>query len=317
MQSKEENFWQRSLMTLNYVMGMEICAYMQDPKVIEIIVNPDGKLWIDTVDRGRVDTKVRIVPELSEQIIYQVAHFAGKICNEQHASLAAEFPADGSRFQGMLPRLVAAPSFVIRKHAMKLYTLEDYIKQGVMNERQAQAVREAVLDKKNLIIAGGTKSGKTTFLNAVLNEIAQLEERIITIEDTKELKCDAPNLWAMLTDGSHSQDDLLRDSLRLTPDRIIVGELRGGEALTFLDICNTGHDGGAASLHASSAQKALLRLEQLVSRVSVNPQQVIIGEAVDVIVFMNRRGNSRCVEEIIRVDGFEPLKQRYLTEKIA
>lgn len=313
---KQRDFRQRSLATLNYVMGPEICGYMQDENVIEIIVNPDGKLWIDTKEKGRVFTGQLIAPELAEQIIYQVANFAGKICNEQHASLAAEFPGDGSRFQGMLPKLVAAPSFVIRKHALELYTLEDYVQQDVMSNRQANIIREAIANKKNIIVAGGTKSGKTTFLNAVLQEIVKLNERIITIEDIKELNCKAINLWAMLTDSTHNQDDLLRDALRLTPDRIIVGELRGGEALTFLDMCNTGHDGGAASLHASSAEKALLRLEQLISRVSLNPQQVIIGEAVDVIVFMNRRGTSRYIEEIISVNGYDVAAKRYITKKL-
>lgn len=303
----------RSLNTLKYLMGDDIRRYMEDPEILEIVVNPDGKLWIDVAGKGRVDTNVLIPSNMSEQIIYQVANFAGKICNEQNASLSAEFPGDGSRFQGMLPRIVDAPAFVIRKHALRLYSLEDYVEQNVLTERQREILLEAVRKKKNIIVAGGTSSGKTTFLNALLQKIAQMGDRIITIEDTKELKCDAPNLWGMLTDKTHTQDDLLKDSLRLTPDRIIVGELRGGEALTFLDTCNTGHDGGAASLHASSAEKALLRLETLISRVSLTPQQIVIGEAVDVVVFMRMRGNSRIVESIIGVDGYDAVKQRYIT----
>lgn len=300
---------------LRTAMGPTIAAALADPAVIEIMVNPDGALRLDRLGEGRVDTGTRLAQV--ERIIRLVASHAR---TEVHASapiVSAELPPHGEgageRFEGVLPPVSLAPCFSIRKPAAKIYTLPDYVKDGVMPAERARLLAQAVVERRNILVAGGTSSGKTTLANALLAEMAHLDERVILIEDTRELQCSGSDVVALRTrsigaagTGGVTMADLVRSTLRLRPDRIIVGEVRGREALDMLKAWNTGHPGGIATVHANSALSALYRLEQLVQESVVTVPRRLIAETIDMIVFIAGRGRARRVETIARVAGVDP-----------
>lgn len=306
----------RELDTLYHSMGVDIVEYLNDKNVFEISLNPDGKLWIDTYDRGRYYTGKLFNARMAEQIIQQIAAITNQIVSEEKPSLAAELP-DGSRFQGFLPRIVAAPAFVIRKHSLQIFTLDDYVTQKVLTVKQKNIILDKISNKKNIVVGGGTKTGKTTFLNAILAEVSKLNERIVTIEDTPELKCTAKDWLGLRTTKSCNQYFLLHETLRASPERIFVGEIRSEEALDLLDAWSTGHGGGGASVHSNSAAETLTRIQNMVGRVSVSPQQQTIVNAVNIVVYLKTHGfDKRYVEDIIEVDGYDEVKRKYLYHKI-
>ena len=296
---------------LRTAMGPTIAAALADPLVIEVMVNPDGALRLDRLGEGRVDTEVRFEPAQVERIVRLVASHAR---SEVHASapiVSAELPPHGEgageRFEGVLPPVSLAPCFSIRKPAARLYTLADYVADGVMPDATARLLSAAVSDRRNILIAGGTSSGKTTLANALLAEMGGLDERVILIEDTRELQSPAPDTVALRTRaGAVTMADLVRSTLRLRPDRIIVGEVRGPEALDMLKAWNTGHPGGIATVHANSAASALFRIEQLVQEAVVTVPRRLIAEAIDLVVFIAGRGKGRRVETLARVLGLDP-----------
>ena len=315
MAKKEIEAKQRKLDTLEFTLGYDIMGFLQEDDVFEIIVNPDTKIWIDTFSKGRVFSGKTIAPELSEQIILQVANLKDMVCSAKNPTIGTELP-DGSRFQGFLPDVVPAPAFNIRTHAKQKLTLDDYVRDGIMTNEDKQVIVDAIKTRKNIIAAGGTKSGKTTFLNAILAEISKQPDRIVMIEDTRELQCTAEDFLPLKVTDTRSMNDLLRDTLRATPDRIVVGEVRNGEALSLLKAWNTGHDGGCSTVHSSSALQTLERLEEMVMEVSKTPQESMIGSAVDVIIYLQRQGTSRIVEDILSVDGYDRTAQTYVTHSL-
>jgi type IV secretion system protein VirB11 len=240
----------------------------------------------------------------AERIIRLVA---AHVRLEVHAGapiLSAELPETGERFEGVLPPVVRAPAFAIRKRAFGVIPLERYVLDGIMTESQVAALRAAVLNRKNILIAGGTSTGKTTLANALLGVMASTGDRVILLEDTVELQCMSDDHVPLRTRaGVVSMAELVRSTLRLRPDRIIVGEVRGAEALDLLKSWGTGHPGGIATIHASSARGALTRLEQLIQEVVVTVPRALIAEAVDVVIFIAGRGRKRRVDEIVCVDG--------------
>jgi type IV secretion system protein VirB11 len=296
---------------LRTAMGPAIAAALADPAVIEVMVNPDGVLRLDRLGEGRIDTGARLAPAEVERIIRLVASHVRAEAHAGNPVVSAELPPRddglaGERFEGLLPPVATAPCFAIRKPAAKIYTLDDYIADRIVMPVQADALRKAVRDRRNLLIAGGTSSGKTTLANALLAEVARLDERVILIEDTRELNCAAADCVALRTrPGVADLKDLVRSTLRLRPDRIIVGEVRGAEALDMLKAWNTGHGGGLATVHANSARAALYRLEQLIQEAVVTVPRRLIADAVDLVVFIRGRGPGRCVETIAEVTGLE------------
>ena len=296
---------------LRTAMGPVIAAALADPAVIEVMVNPDGVLRLDRLGEGRIDTSARLAPAEVERIIRLVASHVRAEVHAANPVVSAELPARddglaGERFEGLLPPVATAPCFAIRKPAARVYTLDDYIADRILAPIQADALRKAVRDRRNLLIAGGTSSGKTTLANALLAEIAGLDERVILIEDTRELQCAAPDCVALRTrPGVVSMADLVRSTLRLRPDRIIIGEVRGGEALDMLKAWSTGHPGGIATVHANSARSALYRLEQLVQESVVSIPRRLIAEAIDLVVFIQGRGTGRRIETIAEVTGLD------------
>jgi P-type conjugative transfer ATPase TrbB len=296
---------------LRTAMGMDIAAALADPTVIEVMVNPDGALRLDRLGEGRSDTGVRLGVAEVERIIRLVASHMRIEVHAGNPIVSAELPprdegVAGERFEGILPPVALAPCFTIRKPAARIYTLDDYIADRILSPLQADMLRQAVTDRRNLLIVGGTSSGKTTLANALLAEMAGLDERVILLEDTRELQCAAPDCVALRTKpGVVSLADLVRSTLRFRPDRIIVGEVRGAEALDMLKAWNTGHPGGIATVHANSGRAALYRLEQLIQEAVVTVPRRLIAEAIDVIVFIQGRGTARRIETISEVAGLD------------
>ncbi len=272
---------------LRTAFGPAIARFLEDPAIIEVMLNPDGRLWIDRLSGGLAETTERLSAPDGERIVRLVAHHVG--------------------VEGLLPPVVAAPAFAIRKPAVAVFTLEDYVAAGIMTSGQASALKVAVEARKNILVAGGTSSGKTTLTNALLAEVAKTSDRVVLIEDTRELQCKAPNLVALRTkDGVISLSDLVRSSLRLRPDRIPIGEVRGAEALDLLKAWGTGHPGGIGTIHAGTALGALRRLEQLIQEAVVTVPRVLIAETINVIAVLSGRGTDRRLAELASVTGLGP-----------
>ncbi len=301
----------RGLAMLMTALGPSIAAMLDAPDTIEVIANPDGRLWLEQVGRGRIPTPHRLEAAETERVIRLVATLTGAEANRETPIVSAELPPRGERFEGVLPPVSRGPCFAIRKPASRVFTLNDYVDSGVMTVEQAAELRGAVARRANIIVAGGTGSGKTTLANMLLDEIAHLGERVVILEDTRELQCAAEDVVALRTQpGSVSLSDLVRSTLRLRPDRIIVGEVRGPEALDLLKAWNTGHPGGIATLHANSAQAAIARLEQLTMEVCETPPRTLIAEAIDLVVFVERGGPAgRRIPEIYAPKAVRPQRQ--------
>ncbi len=287
---------------LRTAMGSAIAAALADPATIEVLVNPDGRLWLDRVGEGRIETSETLQAADVERIIRLIAAHLRIEVHADSPVISAELPETGERFEGLLPPVATAPCFAIRKPASKVYGLDDYQADRIISAAHAEQLRAAVNERKNILIAGGTSSGKTTLANALLAEIAKGDERVILIEDTRELQCTAADCVALRTKpGVVTMGQLVRSTLRLRPDRIIVGEVRGGEALDMLKAWNTGHPGGIATIHANSARAALYRLEQLIQESVLTVPRHLIADTIDLIVFIQGRGGSRRLETIAEV----------------
>ena len=291
---------------LRTAFGPAIAAALADPAVLEVMVNPDGRLWIDRATEGRADTGERLGSAEAERIIRLVAAHVRREVTDSSPIVSAELPESGERFEGVMPPVSIAPCFSIRKPADVLFTLANYVAAGIMTPIQSGVLAKAVRDRRNIVVAGGTSSGKTTLVNALLAEIAQLDERVVILEDTRELRCAAEDVVSLRTKpGVASLADLVRSTLRLRPDRIIVGEVRGPEALDMLKAWNTGHPGGITTLHANSASAALFRLEQLIQEAVVTVPRDLISIAIEVVVFLDGRGSQRRVASILEMAGLD------------
>ncbi|MFN7106844.1 MAG: P-type conjugative transfer ATPase TrbB [Brevundimonas sp.] len=290
---------------LQTALGVVIGALLEDDDVAEVMLNPDGRIWIDRLGVGLADTGHRLSAADGERLIRLVAHHVGVRVDADRPRLSAELPG-GERFEGLLAPVVTSPTFAIRKPAVAVFRLEAYVAAGVMSERQADRLRAGVKDRSNILVAGATSAGKTTLVNALLAEVAQTGDRVVLIEDTRELQCAAPNLVALRAkDGAASLGDLVRSALRLRPDRIPIGEVRGAEALDLIKAWGTGHPGGIGTLHAASALGALNRLEQLTQEAVVTAPRALIAETIDLIAVLAGRGAARRLVEIAAVDGLD------------
>ena len=297
----------RGARMLRTALGPSIAAWLEDPVIVEVMLNPDGRLWVDRLSGGLADTGERLAAADGERIVRLVAHHVGAEVHAARPRVSAELPETGERFEGLLPPVVTAPAFAIRKPAIAVFALEDYVAVGIMAEVQAEVLRGAVRERRNILVAGGTSTGKTTLTNALLAEVAKTTDRVVLIEDTRELQCSSPNLVALRTkDGVASLSDLVRSSLRLRPDRIPIGEVRGAEALDLLKAWGTGHPGGIGTIHAGTALGALRRLEQLIQEAVVTVPRALIAETIDVIAVLSGRGVDRRLAELALVEGLKP-----------
>ena len=298
----------RRIQMLRTAMGPLIAAALEDPDVVEIMLNPDRSLWIDRLSAGRAPMGVELSEADGERIIRLVAAHVGAEVHRGQPLLTAELPETGERFEGILPPAAPGPAFALRRRAVGVIPLERYVADGMMTVPQAEFLRRAVRERQNILIAGGTSTGKTTLANALLAEIAATGDRVLVLEDTVELQCLARDQVPLRTRaGVVSMTELVRSSMRLRPDRVVVGEVRGGEALDLIKVWGTGHPGGIATIHAGSALGALLRLEQLILEVAVNPPRALIAEAVNVVIHIAGRGRKRRIEHVVRVVGSDAL----------
>ena len=296
----------RLVRKLQEALGEGICSALRDVSVVEIMLNPDGRLFVERLGDG-IESLGALEPGAAEIIIGSVAHALQTEADSEHPIISGELPIGGHRFEGLLPPIVAAPTFTIRRRASRLIPLDDYVRAGIMTMAQAAAVRNAIASRLNIVISGGTGSGKTTLANAVIAEIvaAAPNDRLVILEDTAEIQCAADNAVALHTSDTVDMARLLKSTMRLRPDRIIVGEVRDGAALTLLKAWNTGHPGGVTTIHADNAVSALRRLEQLTAEVSQQSMREVIGEAVDLVVSIERAGQGRRVRDVMRVTGFD------------
>ena len=297
---------------LRTALGPAIASFLDDPSIVEVMLNPDGRLWIDRLSGGLEDRGRVVSPADGERIVRLVAHHVGAEVHSGSPRVSAELPETGERFEGLLPPVVAAPAFAIRKPTVAVFTLDDYVAAGIMTVGQADVLRRAVASRKNILVAGGTSTGKTTLTNALLAEIAGTTDRVVLIEDTRELQCRAPNLVALRTkDGVASLSDLVRSSLRLRPDRIPIGEVRGAEALDLPKAWGTGHPGGIGTIHAGTALGALRRLEQLIQEAVITVPKALIAETIDLVAVLRGRGSERRLAELAVVAGLNPATGDY------
>ncbi|MBY5315458.1 P-type conjugative transfer ATPase TrbB [Rhizobium leguminosarum] len=295
----------RLVRKLQEALGDQLCVALDDANVVEIMLNPDGKLFIERLGHG-VTPAGEMSSAAAEMVIGTVAHALQSEVDTEQPIISGELPIGGHRFEGLLPPVVTKPAFTIRRRVSRLIPLEDYIRAGVMTEYQAATIRSAISTRLNIIISGGTGSGKTTLANAVIHEIVKSapQDRLVILEDTAEIQCAAENAVLLHTSDSIDMARLLKSTMRLRPDRIVVGEVRDGAALTLLKAWNTGHPGGVATIHSNSAMSALRRLEQLTAEVSQQPMHEVIGEAVDLVISIERTPRGRLVRDIIQVERF-------------
>jgi P-type conjugative transfer ATPase TrbB len=300
-------------------LGPSTLAVLADADVTEVMCNPDGGLWVESHGRGMRETGDRLTQTQVETLIGTVAALLGTVVHGRAPIVEGELPINGYRFEGILPPVSTAPTFVIRKRASQVYTLDDYVRAGILSGAQRKVLLEAVRDRRNIVIAGGTASGKTTLANALMREIVALgdpTERIVILEDTRELQCEARNAVQLHTGDVADLTRLVRVTMRLRPDRIIVGEVRGGEALALLKAWNTGHPGGITTVHANSAAAALLRLDSLIQESGVPPQPRLVAETVDLVVFIVRTPEGRRVRELAQVNAYDAALGSYVLEPV-
>jgi len=288
---------------------------LADPETVEIVLNADGTLW-----QERLGEPLKEIGTMSascaDAAMRTIAAYHHATLTRDNPSIECELPLDGSRFAGQIPPIVSAPVFAVRKRASRVFTLEQYVQAGIVTPEQKQFLCDAVRDHRNILAIGGTGGGKTTLLNALIHDLTDQypSERIVIIEDTAEIQCAAKNYVQYHTSPDRSMTQLVRLALRMRPDRILVGEVRGPEALDLLMSWNTGHEGGIASLHANNAAAALNRLSTLVAMHPNAPRGMIeslIGEAVDVVIHIARTDKGRVVRDILEVSGFDRAKERY------
>ncbi|MBS0513908.1 MAG: Flp pilus assembly complex ATPase component TadA [Proteobacteria bacterium] len=272
-------------------MGAAIGALLHDPAVEELRANPDGRLWC-VRDGMRHNTAKTLSAVARSQLINIVAHAVGVTVDENNPSFPAELPESGYRFHAVIPpQSPDGPTFVIRKKPTKVFSLDDYVAAQIMTARQAAYIRQAVANRENILVGGGTGSGKTTLANAILKEIGRIAGRVLTVEDTLELQVEADEVVRQRTvrNGDavrRTMQDVVRDMLRLSPDRIVVGEVRGPEAIDLVQGWNTGHPGGVATIHCNSAADAMERLEDLLIQGGYTPVPRQLAKAINVILFV-------------------------------
>lgn len=295
----------RLVRKLQDALGDELCVALDDSTVVEIMLNPDGKLFIERLGHGMAPAG-QMSAAAAELVIGTVAHALQSEVDTGQPIVSGELPIGGHRFEGLLPPIVTKPVFTIRRRASRLIPLDDYVRSGIMTELQASTIRLAIGSRLNIVISGGTGSGKTTLANAIIDEIVRHapDDRLVILEDTAEIRCAADNAVLLHTSDAIDMARLLKSTMRLRPDRIVVGEVRDGAALTLLKAWNTGHPGGVATIHANTATSALRRLEQLTAEASQQPMQEVIGEAIDLIISIERTPRGRRVKDVLHVERF-------------
>ncbi len=321
---------QRYEAKLKRELGSLVLSHLADPRTEDIVLNPDSVLWVKRCGEGFYP--IGEMPSAqAASALHTIAAWRGTTLHHDRPILETELPLNGNRFEGLIAPVVREPVFAIRTRPRGIFTLDDYERAGILTNKQeslqeirrrttfrdsikgllhGRLIRAAIKTKRNILVVGATGSGKTTFLNACLHSIAQLtpHDRVISIEDTMELQSSVRNYVDLRATGDVTMLDCLRACMRLKPTRIVVGEVRGAEAHTLLKAWNTGHPGGIATIHANDALSGLVRLQSLVAEATAAPQQRLIAEAVDLVVFIDEEDSLRAgrkVREIACVLGYD------------
>ena len=312
----------RLLTKLAKELGEQIVSWLDDSDVTEINLNPDGSLWTKRFSKGKTH-EGDLRANDAKSAMNTIASMYGVVLSAENPRFRVSLPLDGSRITCVVPVSeeglpVARPIFSIRKKATRVFTFDDYIEQGTITTLEKQLFESFVGSRKNVVIAGATYSGKTTLTNAFLNAMSELtpHDRTIIVESDTELQCNVEDVIQMVTTPGYSAQEALETSMSLDPDRIMFGEVKGGEAFTLLKSWNTGHDGGIATLHAGEGKRALSRLESLCAEHPDSPNESrylrdLIGEAVDLIVIIKAVGEKRTISEVVAVDGYDHEKDDY------
>lgn len=294
----------RILAILKSSLGEKINSYFEDEDIIEIMLNDDKTVWVDSLTKGMYFTGIILENTEAMKIINTVATFMEAKVDKENPRMSAELPDTGFRFESVIPPNVDNPIFTIRKKSILIFTLDDYVRMGSLTEFQKGVIEKAINNYKNILIVGGTSTGKTTFANACIGAIPK-KDRLVILEDTKEIRSLCPNKISLKTSMYTSMEELFYSTMRLRPDRIVVGEIRGATSLDLLTAWNSGHGGGVSTIHSDSTEGALEQLEQYNQRKSVDKQQKLIGKAIDLVVVLKRVNGERKVVEIKEVLGFE------------
>ncbi len=304
---------------LKPVMGL-----LEDDSVSEVMVNPDA-IYVERAGRLEIVPGVRPDPLQVRRAALAIARGLGDDIGDERPLLDARLP-DGSRIAAALPPCsFGGPVLTIRKFARRRLSLSDLEASGSLPPGAPGAIRAAVAERRNLLVSGGTGTGKTTLLAAIAALIPE-GERILVIEDTVELPLAHPNLVRFAarraTDVAPevSVRDLVRAALRHRPDRIVLGEVRGGEAWDLLQALNTGHDGSLSTLHASSAYNALKRCASCVLQSGIGlpylAVQDLLGDVIDLVLHLERRAGRRRVTQVLAVERFDPAGQRWICRSL-
>lgn len=303
IESTQQQQYERFIDMLHTAFGSQFNQWLNDPDVTEIMLNPDQKIFIETHSQGKIETPYTIETYQSSNIIKLLASLHNQVIDDKTPEIATELPEIKARFQGWAYPVVTAPCFVIRKHVSTATQLSDYIEQNSATAHQIKCIKKAIQERKNMVIIGGTGSGKTTLTNAILNELKNSNDRLLVLEDLPELIIHAPDHVRLRTSNDVSMRDLVKGTLRMRPDRIIIGEVRDGAALDLLKAWNTGHPGGICTLHANNPQQLPQRLEQLIQEVIPNVPKALIAQAIDLIIHIQRDDNGhREIKDVCRLE---------------
>lgn len=296
-------------------LGPRVVEVFHDPDVTELYANADGQLRTTRYSvRRAVETGIQLRPKDVETFLNTVASSVGAVLTSRSPALQAEMPRAGgfrgARVQGEIPPLVRAAQFNIRKPPARIITLDEYVERRVLSPVGREVLRDAVAQEFNLLVAGGTGSGKTTLANALMHEMHEQAVargeilRFGVLEDTVELIYEAPDVFSFRTLDGLDMRRLVKIAMRKTPDRLIVGEVRDAAALDFLDAANTGHP-AMCTVHANDARSALLRLDRLCRRARVPSQVELIAETIKLVVMIENRAEGRRVRDLARVEGLD------------
>lgn len=298
---------------IKQTIGADLVSLLGDDSVIEIMRNANGAVCIERLGKRIEQSSIILGDRATESFIRLLASHVGEVCNEKNPTLAVKLPYWHARFQGLLPPVVDAPSFSIRKHSNQIFQLENYVAKGELSSEQFDYLVNAITERENIVISGGTGSGKTTLANAILAKMIETNDRIITVEDTPELRMPTKIGQQIFTKDSigYGSRQALKDILRLRPDRIVLGELRDGACLDLIKAWNTGHSGGLTTIHANTCELALQRIESLIAEVSVTIPRELISQTINVIIQVRRQGPKRLVAEIKKLCGLENQKYRF------